>query len=89
MAMLVRFGDSEKVKRKINACRDAGYKVFDNFITGVKTVEYDNVVILKCARQSPGRWKIEYNDDFWEEVEAESTEHLAIPQDPLQEPTGT
>jgi hypothetical protein len=69
MGMLVRFADGDKVKRKINSCRDAGLKVFENFITGVTTVEYEESTVLKCSRQGPGRWKVEYNDEFWEEVE--------------------
>jgi hypothetical protein len=71
MGMLMRFSDGEKAKHKINACREAGLKVFENFITGVTTVEYDSSVVLRCSRQGSSRWKMEYNEDFWEEIDAQ------------------
>ena len=71
MGIIVRIVDGEKVKRKINACRDAELKVFDNFITGITTVEYESAMVMRCSRQGSDRWKVEYNDEFWEEIEVQ------------------
>lgn len=86
MGILTRMADGEKVRRKINGCRDAGLKVFDNFITGVTTIEHDSIMVLRCSRQGPNQWKLEYNEEFWEEVDApgeventQATQTLASP----------
>lgn len=72
MAILIRTADGEKIKRKLGVCRDAGLKVFDNFITGITTVEMDSAMVMRCSRQGPNQWKVEYNDEFWEEIDVPS-----------------
>ncbi len=69
MAAIVRFADSDKVRAKVNACRNSGIKVVENFITGMTTAEYDSVIVLKCTRQGPNKWMVEYNEEFWEEID--------------------
>jgi len=78
MGALVRFADSEKVRAKIEACRNSGIKVVENFITGMTTAEYDSVIVLKCTRQGPNRWMVEYNEEFWEEQDVQ--DRPAAPQ---------
>ncbi len=69
MAMLIRFGDSEKVRSKLETCRKAGMKVMENFVSGVTKAEYDSMEVLRCSRKGPNRWQMEFNEEFWEELD--------------------
>jgi len=67
MGFIVRFANAEKVRKKIDACRECGMKIEDNFVLGVTKAFYDETVALVCTKQAHGTRKMEYNDDFWAE----------------------
>ena len=68
MGSIVRLVDGEKARSKINACRESGLLIQDNFISDVTKALDGDCLVLSCTRLSKGGWKLEFNTDYWEEI---------------------
>lgn len=72
MAIVTRDGNNEKVREKLELCRNAGLRIVEDFVSGVARAENDGVAVLICTRKGDNQWQLDYNDDFWDEVGADS-----------------
>ena len=82
MSTLMHFGDSEKVRAKLDACRKAGLKVLENSMTGVTAVYNDDdcqIQVLKCVRKGENRWEMTFNMEFWDELVVQDAHPQASP----------
>ena len=66
---LVRYGSTKKVLKRIDTCKNAGVTVDENLMIGTTVATWQNVEILRCQKQSPDKWLMEYHADYWEEVD--------------------
>ena len=66
MNFISKEATGEKAREKLNACREQGLKIVDNFLSGVTTVYDGNAIVLE-ARRLAGAWKLSFNPDYWEE----------------------
>ena len=74
MAFVSKVETNDKLQRRIQACRDAGMQVKRNFAEGTVEVTCEEDVVLRGKRASISTWNVEYNDEFWSEVQRESQE---------------
>ena len=74
MAFVSKVETNDKLQRRIQACRDAGMQVKRNFAEGTVEVTCEGDVVLRGKRASISTWNVEYNDEFWSEVQREPQE---------------
>ena len=74
MAFVSKVETNDKLQRRIQACRDAGMQVKRNFAEGTVEVTCEEDVVLRGKRASISTWNVEYNDEFWSEVQREPQE---------------
>jgi hypothetical protein len=74
MAFVSKTETNDKLQKRIQACRDAGMQVKRNFAEGTVEVTSEEEVVLRGKRASISAWNVEYNDEFWSEVQREPQE---------------
>jgi hypothetical protein len=65
---IVQFGNTDRVKRKVDECRDAGIHITENVISATIIGTYNGEDVLSCRRKSTDQWEITYHKKFWEEI---------------------
>jgi hypothetical protein len=74
MAFVSKTETNDKLQKRIQACRDAGMQIKRNFAEGTVEVTSEEEVVLRGKRASISAWNVEYNDEFWSEVQREPQE---------------
>ena len=74
MSILKKIEPSDKVRKRVRACRDAGLTVWQDFIAGITEVHSEDELVLRCVRRSDSSWEMAYNDKFWDELERKETD---------------
>ena len=74
MAFVSKTETNDKLQKRIQACRDAGMRIKRNFAEGTVEVTSEEEVVLRGKRASISAWNVEYNDEFWSEVQREPQE---------------
>ena len=74
MAFVSKTETNDKLQKRIQACRDVGMQVKRNFAEGTVEVTSEEEVVLRGKRASISAWNVEYNDEFWSEVQREPQE---------------
>lgn len=74
MAFVSKTETNDKLQKRIQACRDAGMQIKRNFAEGTVEVTSEAEVVLRGKRASISAWNVEYNDEFWSEVQREPQE---------------
>ena len=74
MAFVSKIEANDKLQKRIQVCREAGMQVKRNFAEGTVEVTSEEELVLRGKRASISTWNVEYNDEFWSEVQREPQE---------------
>ena len=67
---MIRTCSTEKVKKRLLACKKVKMKITENPITKTTTAIYKNDTVISCQRKGKNKWEVKYNMEYWEEVDA-------------------
>ena len=61
--------DTNKVKKRLIACKKVGMKIIKNPITLTTVATYKGETVISCQQKKDNQWELKYNLTFWEEVD--------------------
>ena len=69
MGFVKKIEPNDKLQKRIQMCRDAEMSIQRNFAADTVEVLMDSDVVLRAKRETATTWLVEYNDEFWNEVQ--------------------